>query len=210
MAERLFASGAFPTPDAPIILDDHQLGSTTDLARVIEHLEHYVTLDPEQLAVRDSMVAFAHEHPDALERTCTPGHFTASALVVERGTDHFVVLHHTKLRRWLQPGGHVDGSSNMPASARREAMEETGIASLSVALPVVDLDIHRVEPPSEAPHDHLDLRFLVLAEPGSVLVGNHESRDIRWVTIADLDDLGADEGLHRLARRGLELAARLR
>lgn len=209
MAERLFPAGSFPTPDHPILLDDHQLRSTTDLERVIDHLAHYVSDDPAQADVRDSMLEFARSHPDALERTCVPGHFTASALVVERGTDRFVVLHHTKLSRWLQPGGHVDGSSNMPASALREAAEETGIGGLAVALPVVDLDIHRVAPPAEAPHDHLDLRFLVLAPNGSEPVGNHESTAIRWVTVADLDDLGADDGLRRLAAAGLTMARRL-
>ena len=123
--------------------------------------------------------------------------------------ERFVVLHHTKLRRWLQPGGHVDGSSNMPASALREAIEETGLDGLVVALPAVDLDIHRVEPPNETPHLHLDQRFLVLAPPGSELIGNHESTAIRWVTIDDLDALGADDGLRRLAANGLALAARL-
>lgn len=209
MAERLFSAGEFPTSRTPILLDQPQLASTTDLERVVDHLAHYESIDESQIRTRDRMISFARAHPDALHRTCAPGHFTASALVVERGTNRFVVLHHTKLRKWLQPGGHVDGSSNMPASALREATEETGLTGLAVALPVIDLDIHLVAPPSEPEHDHLDLRFLVLAPEGSELTGNHESTDIRWVTIDELDALGVDESLHRLARAGLELAGRL-
>lgn len=177
----------------------------SDPADVIALLEQFESADSGQSIVRDTMVAFARDHADALERTCAPGHFTASALVVEQGTDRFVVLLHTKLGRWLQPGGHVDGSSDMPGSALREATEETGLAGLEV-VELIDLDIHRVEPPKEQPHDHLDLRFLVLAPPGSRLVGNHESRDIRWVTIDELEGLGADAGLVRLARAGLSRA----
>lgn len=207
MAGRLFAPGEFPSAGSPIVLDDRHLGSSTDLSRVIELLAHYESGDPDQLDVRDAMVGFARAHPDALHRTCIPGHFTTSALVVERGTRRFVVLHHTKLRKWLQPGGHADGAANMPASALREATEETGIDGLEVVLPVVDLDIHQVEPPAEAPHDHLDLRFLVLAPPGSELAGNHESTDIRWVTVDDLDELGVDGGLRRMVVSGLEMAA---
>lgn len=205
MVERPFAGG-FPTASSPIVLGENQLGSSTDLGRVIDHLEHYGSEDPAQLEVRDRMLDFARAHPDALERTCAPGHFTTSALVVERGTSRFVVLHHTKLRKWLQPGGHADGEADMPASARREAAEETGLDGLVVAVPVVDLDIHLVEPPGEPAHEHLDLRFLVVAPAGSALVGNHESTAIRWATVDELDDLGADAGLRRLAVNGLAMA----
>jgi 8-oxo-dGTP pyrophosphatase MutT (NUDIX family) len=129
--------------------------------------------------------------------------------VVERETNRFVVLFHTKLEKWLQPGGHVDGSSNLPAASLREAIEETGMADLVVALPAVDLDIHEVRPPKEQPHLHYDIRFVVLAPTGAEPVRNHESRDIRWVTIDELDTLDVDESVYRLARNGLELASRI-
>lgn len=209
MAGRMFAPEPFPTRERPVVSGDHPFPGITGLDGVIEQLGHYRSGDPRQLAVRESMIEFARAHPDALLRTCAPGHFTASALVVERGTGRFVLLHHAKLRKWLQPGGHVDGSADMPASALREATEETGLEGLEVVLPVVDLDIHRVEPPREPPHDHLDQRFLVLAPRGSELIGNHESTDIRWATLEDLDDLDADSGLRRLVVNGLEMARRL-
>jgi len=195
------------SPEAPVVLADPGQPAS-DQRQVIALLESHRPSDAGQSAVRDAMLAFLRDHPDALERTCAPGHFTASALVVADDGERFVLLHHTKLRRWLQPGGHVDGSSNMPAAAWREATEETGIEGLSVVLPVADLDIHRVAPPAEAPHDHLDLRFVVLAPAGARLAGNHESTDIRWTTVDDLDALDVDDGLRRLVRNGLALARR--
>ena len=197
-----------PSPDAPLLLVDP--GSPSDDPAVLaELLRSLVPADAGQAALRTTMLEFLAAHPDALERTCVPGHFTASALVVADDRARFVLLHHTKLRRWLQPGGHVDGSSNMAGAAWREATEETGLAGLAVALPVVDLDIHRVEPPSEPAHDHLDLRFVVLAPPDAELSPNHESTDIRWVTEDDLDALDVDAGLRRLVANGLAMARRL-
>ena len=76
-------------------------------------------------------------------------------------------------------------------------------------VPAVDLDIHEVRPPKEAPHLHLDVRFVVLAPPGATVVGNHESEALRWVVPEELPALGADEGLVRLTERGLALARRL-
>lgn len=159
--------------------------------------------DENNREVAMQMEQFLQSHPDALWRTCLDGHFTASALVVEEGTENFLVLHHTKLRKWLQPGGHVDGSNDFPQSALREASEETGIENLRVVEPFIDLDIHLVEPPKEQPHIHLDIRYLVLAPQGSTFAPNHESTEMRWVTMADLPALQADESLWRLATRGL-------
>jgi len=152
---------------------------------------------------RDAILNFLDTAVDPLDRTCRPGHLTGSALVVDPSDRRILVLFHTKLQRWLQPGGHADGDADLARVALREAVEETGIVGLRVAQPAVDLDVHRVEPPAEDAHDHHDVRFLVLAPPGSVPVGNHESEALRWVSEADLVSLGADQGLCRLARRAL-------
>jgi len=205
-----FLAEGFPTRSTPLILGGDLLASTTSIDRVVDHLSKYQSDDESQREVMQSMLQFAREHGDeALHRSCLAGHFTASSLVVERGTGRFVMLFHSKLRKWLQPGGHVDGSSNLPAAALREASEETGIANLVVALPAIDLDIHEVRPPKEQPHLHYDVRFVVLAPSGSEPVRNHESRDIRWVSLDELETLNVDESVTRLARNGLELAARI-
>lgn len=151
-----------------------------------------------------AVLRFVAEHPEALLRTCGPGHLTGSALVVNPADETMLVLHHRKLRKWLQPGGHADGDANLAAVALKEATEETGLVGLRVAVPGIHLDIHLVEPPHEVPHLHFDVRYLVVAPPGSVAAGNHESTALRWVTLAELDDLTDEPGLRDLARCGLE------
>ncbi len=140
-------------------------------------------------------LALMNAHPDALDRRCRPGHLTGSALVLDATGTETLLLLHTKLGRWLQPGGHADGDGNLARVALREATEETGIPGLRIHPTPVQLDIHRVAPPTEDAHLHYDVRFLVLAPADAQPQPNHESQALRWVPLDGLADMGCDPGL---------------
>ena len=144
--------------------------------------------------------------PGALERETTPGHLTGSALVMNHDATETLLMFHTKLQSWLQPGGHADGEANLARVALNEATEETGIEGLEIVDPAIDIDIHNVAPDGADPVWHYDVRFLVLAPAGAEPVGNHESEDIKWVSVDDLDDYDLDEGHHRLITAGRAVA----
>lgn len=156
---------------------------------------------------RRRILAFLDEHPDALLRSCAPGHLTGSALVVDPSTRAILLLFHAKVRRWLQPGGHADGDGDLAHVALREAREETGIDDLQVAVPAIDLDVHEFRDARgrEPEHLHLDVRHLVVAPAGAVAATNHESEGHRWVQARDLPALDVDPGTVRMARAGLAL-----
>ena len=160
---------------------------------------------PEQKRI----LAFLADYPDALERSCRPGHLTGSGLVIDPVGHRILVLYHSKLQRWLQPGGHADGDSDLARVALREAVEETGIDDLRLVEPAIDLDVHRVDPPGESPHEHHDVRFLVVAPNGAEPVINHESKAFRWIISSELFNVNAESGLCRLVDRGLTLVSRL-
>lgn len=154
------------------------------------------------------MLSMLADHGETLaDRSTAEGHLTGSALVLDASGERTLIMMHTKLGRWLQPGGHADGDHELAGVALREATEETGIEGLRVRLPALDLDIHAVDhgdPLGE--HLHLDLRFVVVAPPGAVARGNHESQELRWVTLSELEDLADEPSLVRLARRAFSLA----
>jgi 8-oxo-dGTP pyrophosphatase MutT (NUDIX family) len=192
-----------------LAVGDPALAVSGDVRAAVAELASTPFADPAAEAARDRIVQLVGERTDGADRTTRPGHLTGSAFVVDDRGERFVLLHHAKLRRWLQPGGHADGEANLAAVALREATEETGMAGLRVDPVPLDADVHEVRPPREDAHLHLDVRYLVVAPPGAELTGNHESTDLRWVEWDDLDRYDPDDGLRRLAaaarRRWAEL-----
>jgi 8-oxo-dGTP pyrophosphatase MutT (NUDIX family) len=160
---------------------------------------------PDHEAGRARILAFLDEHPDALHRSCTTGHLTGSAAIVDPATRRLLLLFHAKVRRWLQPGGHADGDGNLAAVALREAEEETGIEGLAVVVPAIDLDVHVFHNAAgtDPDHLHLDVRHLVVAPPGAVPAGNAESEALAWIAIEDLAAYEVDAGTIRLATAAL-------
>jgi len=57
------------------------------------------------------------------------GHLTASALVINQSSQ-VLLIHHNGLKRWLQPGGHLNHNEEPESGARRELLEETGLGGL--------------------------------------------------------------------------------
>ncbi|MFT7598521.1 MAG: 8-oxo-dGTP pyrophosphatase MutT (NUDIX family) [Acidimicrobiales bacterium] len=161
-------------------------------------------------AVRREILDFCIAHDDALFRTCLPGHLTGSALVIDPSARRVLLLHHAKLDRWLQPGGHADGDGNLGRVALREAEEETGLNGLELVEPAIDLDIHEIPERGDEPaHLHLDVRFLVLTTTDTEVAINHEAFDARWISPDDPDGLIEGAELHRLIQRGLQRMASL-
>ncbi len=142
------------------------------------------------------------EQPDAFWRTCRPGHFTASSLILDDSRSLVLLVKHRKLGLWVQPGGHADGNPNLLAAALREAEEETGLRDCRAETPILDLDIHPIPVRGkESTHDHYDVRFLFFADSNRPLTISHESDDLKWIPIKELDRYTRDESMLRMLRK---------
>ncbi|MFP5320758.1 MAG: hypothetical protein ACLGIC_02820, partial [Acidimicrobiia bacterium] len=88
--------------DALLAADDPALRPSDDLADARKAIEA-ADVAPGAEPHRRTVLEFLDAHDDALHRSCEEGHLTGSALVVDAAGERFVLLHHRKLRRWLQP-----------------------------------------------------------------------------------------------------------
>lgn len=137
------------------------------------------------------------------QRSTQKGHLTGSAWVLSADGESVLLLHHAKLDRWLQPGGHVDDTDDSLAeTARREAMEECGIVELALhTAAIFDLDVHEIPARGNEPaHFHFDLRFL-FSVPETVEIQRNllETKAIAWVRLEALSSETTPQSLRRMA-----------
>ena len=171
---------------------------------LVEQLRDHAPADEGEARDLIAISAFVARHADPFDRRIREGHLTASAVVLAAEGDRVLLLHHRKLDRWLQPGGHADPQETSgEAVALREAREETGIDGLRLhpsAPRPLDVDVHAIPARHDEPaHEHLDLRYLVMAPAAAGASRSlEETNDLRWFSWDELDGLDLDPGLRRL------------
>lgn len=172
-------------------------------APLLALLHAYRPIDAGDEGCRQRFIAFVREHPDCFERELAVGHVTGSAWIVDATGTRVLLTQHRKLNRWLQPGGHADGESDVSAVALREAREETGLPGLTLdAAAIFDLDIHRI--PARAPvaeHEHFDVRFVVRAGADERFTVSDESHALAWVPLDGLEPYTTERSIQRMREK---------
>lgn len=156
---------------------------------------------------------FVRSQQECFERSLTQGHITGSAWVIDPERKAVLLVEHRKLGKWLQPGGHADGESDVLNVARRELEEETGLGEYFLAdgqKAIFDLDIHEIPPcRGVAAHLHYDVRFLFVSSVSCQVASNNESRQVKWVQLDELPNYNAEQSLLRMRAKTLLLQSQL-
>lgn len=176
-------------------------------ADLYKALEFFAQKHPEQRLTADKMRRFIREHEDCFERSCSEGHITGSAWLVNPAGDKALLTLHHKLKRWMQTGGHADGDPEPLRVALREAEEESGIGGITpVRDEIFDIDIHEIPArphTGERAHYHYDVRYLLQAPHESFSI-SPESDALAWWSAADFASpqrAGLDAAVLRMATR---------
>ncbi len=145
--------------------------------------------------LRDSVAPFSRT-------SFNPGHVTASAIVLSPDSKSVLLVYHERLGRWLQPGGHIEPTDpSVVDAARREVLEETGIALTDSHPPLVSVDVHEIPAArGEPPHLHHDLMFRFQLDTIVQPTGKVQAV---WCSLSELDAYGIDGPLVRALARAL-------
>lgn len=123
--------------------------------------------------------------------------FTVSAYIVHPNLDKILLIHHKKLNRWLQIGGHVELNEDTDQALEHEIAEECGLEvkllsekpgkagpGEKVLYRPDFMNIHQLSNPKG--HFHLDLRYVAIAKTAEPKLAPDEHNDIRWFSRHDL------------------------
>jgi len=177
--------------------------------RLISQLKAYSTSFAEESGFVPRFISLLSNFPNCFERSLVSGHITGSAWVVSEDLTHVVLLHHSKLNRWLQPGGHADGEEEIDKVVAKELEEETGLTGYRWLdeSRIFDLDIHLIpERKNEKAHFHFDIRLAAIADLSHSLVGNSESKEVKWVSIDNITPAsGFEQSILRMVEKTKKL-----
>jgi 8-oxo-dGTP pyrophosphatase MutT (NUDIX family) len=151
-------------------------------AGLLNLLENYKTCSAQE-ETKQQIIHFVLNNQQCFARELTVGHITASSWLLNLQEDAALLMHHRKLGRWFQPGGHCDEESDVLAVALREAQEESGVNNIiPKSKEIFDLDIHLIPANNKEPaHYHYDIRFLLKINSNESIMLNNEANALLWV-----------------------------
>ena len=179
------------------------MASSNSRESLLRDLSGFKAGDEREQKDLEKMLEFAGSHENAFDRRIAERHFTSSAVVVDPTRSKVLLVHHKKLNKWLQLGGHAEeGEHSGLAIALREASEESGVPLnefKALNEKPFDLDIHLIPARgSEKEHHHYDLRYLLeCVSPEKTQVLESESNYLKLFTWAEAKALGLGYSLVR-------------
>ncbi|RYY17436.1 MAG: NUDIX domain-containing protein, partial [Chitinophagaceae bacterium] len=171
--------------------------------QLLKLLKSYHTADPDENDMLAQTINFVQNNRDCFQRTLLTGHVTGSAWILNNEVTHTLLIHHRKLDKWFQPGGHCDGNHDVMRVAAKEAIEETGLAVIPVNENIFDIDIHEIPGrPGIPAHLHYDIRYVFKAPmTNEELVLNEEVKALRWIALGDVHRFNASRSIVRMVEK---------
>jgi len=173
--------------------------------KLLDLLHTHVEADNNEAVMKQKMIDFVNTYDNCFDRELLIGHVTGSAWILDSTGKFVLLMHHRKLDKWFQPGGHCDGDSDVLHVALKEAEEETGLSEITVVSNAIfDVDIHPIPERKGIPaHLHYDVRYLLKADKSLPLLINDESNGLAWVELEKVQELNDSESMMRMVRKTL-------
>lgn len=127
--------------------------------------------------------------------------FTTSAFIMHPTQPKILLIYHTKLQKWLQPGGHIELNENPLQALTHELQEETGLTPTDYTIlqqaeqpdpkggnRVLPLPFYFNEHNFNDTHKHIDICYLAKAKTTKLTNNPDGATAIGWYTIPEILD----------------------
>ena len=164
--------------------------------------QRYILLYDKETSLLEHFRKFISTTPEdqLYDRKNNAGHITASAIIIDVNDSKILLISHKHLKRWLQPGGHVEAEdSSILNAALRESKEEVNIDAkyLRLVSPSflnqipLDIDTHFIpqnDLKNEPEHYHHDFKYLfIYTGDTSISFNTMDAKDFKWESFEKLE-----------------------
>lgn len=159
----------------------------------LEYLKQYVPKNEQEIYDLQAMLTFIERNDDFLYRSNLVGHFTSSAIIINKERTKVLFVHHNIYNSWAWVGGHMDGDDDPLYVAIKEAKEETGLQNVKpISNEIAGIDSiyvmqHTKNNRHISDHLHFNITFILEAdEKEHTQVKEDENSGVRWFLFEDI------------------------
>lgn len=162
------------------------------VAHLRQQLEKFIPQTPQERKDYECMLEYS-TFPHILERSNTCVHMTASSLIVNEERTHVLLAYHRIFDSFAWTGGHADGESDLFSVAFREALEETGLTTLSVySKDIISVELlpvwgHVKNGSYVSAHLHANVSYVFIGDMTLPIQPNiEEHTEVAWIPIKEI------------------------
>ena len=159
---------------------------------LLKQLKAYVPYNEQETNDKEVMIKLLEKESDIFTRENEVAHFTASSWLVNKEHTKVLMIYHNIYHSWSWTGGHADGETDLLAVAMREAMEETGVKTITpvgediFSIEILTVDVHIKRGKYVPSHLHLNVTYLLEADEAEVLhIKQDENSGVAWFTLEE-------------------------
>ena len=159
---------------------------------LLKQLKAYAPYNEQETNDKKVMIKLLEKESDIFTRENEVAHFTASSWLVNKEHTKVLMIYHNIYHSWSWTGGHADGDMDLLAVAMREAMEETGVKTITpvsediFSIEILTVDGHIKRGKYVPSHLHLNVTYLLEADEAEVLhIKQDENSGVAWFTLEE-------------------------
>ena len=159
---------------------------------LLKQLKAYAPYNEQETNDKEVMIKLLEKESDIFTRENEVAHFTASSWLVNKEHTKVLMIYHNIYHSWSWTGGHADGDMDLLAVAMREAMEETGVKTITpvsediFSIEILTVDGHIKRGKYVPSHLHLNVTYLLEADEAEVLhIKQDENSGVAWFALEE-------------------------